>query len=158
MRELVRDHAFHLGAVELVDQATRDGDRCVLRITARGERVRRGVIDQIDTRRGDAKSDRKGLDNVPELRLLPRRELARLALREDELVAGEIRRSGRHAGETERGRHHGNAATRREHLADDVAEGDEEAGEHGDERDGAPAVRGDSVVDVEPGLRSGHSG
>src|SRR5688572_33435494 len=99
MRELVRDHALELGAVQLVDEATRHRDRRVLRVAARGESVRRGVINHIDTRRRDSQSDRKGLDYVPQLRLFPGAELVRLALREDKLVAGEVRRCRRDTGE-----------------------------------------------------------
>ncbi len=48
MRQLVADDALELLAIELLQQARRDRDRGVLGIAAGGERVRGGVVDDVD--------------------------------------------------------------------------------------------------------------
>src|SRR5205823_541165 len=107
-----------LGAVHLVEEPTRDDDRRVPRIATGRERVGRRVLDQEEPRRGHPKTDRERLDDVVKLRLLVRSKLARLALREDELVTGEVRHERRADGERERERQRGDPTAGGEVLAD----------------------------------------
>ena len=69
-----------------------------------------------------------------------------LALRQDELVAGEIghERAARRDGEGERQR--GDAAARSEILADEVREDGDQGGEDSDEKKRSPAIRGGRLV------------
>src|SRR5438132_14157092 len=48
VRELVCDHALELGAIHLVQEAARDGDRGVTRVAPGGERVRRRILDDVE--------------------------------------------------------------------------------------------------------------
>ena len=75
VRHLVRDHAFELGLVELVEQAARGGDGRVLGVAAGSEGVRRAVFDDVDLRHRQAGADAEVLDDAVELRLLLLRHL-----------------------------------------------------------------------------------
>src|SRR6266550_5038437 len=66
--ELVANHALELLTVELLEEPGRDRDRCVLGITTGRERVRRGVVDNVDLRHGHVGGDRHLADDVQELR------------------------------------------------------------------------------------------
>jgi len=50
VRELVAEDALELLAIELVEEAGRDRDRGVLRIPPGRERIRGGVVDDVDLR------------------------------------------------------------------------------------------------------------
>src|SRR5438093_378640 len=147
VRQLVRDHALELRAIKLVEKAARHDDRRVLWVAAGRECIRRGVLDHVEPRRGDAQADRERLDDVVQLLLLVGSELACLALREDEPVPGEVRRERAPDREREREGQHGRTAAGREVLAHEVAEDNDERGEGGDERDRPPPVRRGGVVD-----------
>src|SRR5207253_10552499 len=64
------------------------------RVSAGREGVRRGILDDVELRHRNSEPDRERLDDVVELGLLVRRELAGLALREDDPVTGEVRGEG----------------------------------------------------------------
>src|SRR5437773_8754538 len=121
----------------------------MLRIASGRERVRRGILDDVDLRRWDAEPERERLHDVAKLRLLARPELARLALGEDELVASEVRdqcAAGRYRnGEWQSG----DAPAGREILADEIGEHGDKGGEDRDQKERAPAIRGSRVVDGE---------
>src|SRR2546421_4335522 len=116
----MRDHALELGAVELVEKAARHGNGWVLGIAPGRKRVRRRVLDHVDLRRGDPQAERERFHDVAELRLLARPELAGLALREDQLVAGEVRHERAADRYRERERQCRDAPARREILADEI--------------------------------------
>ena len=153
MRQLVGDDALELSAVELVEEPPRHRDRGVLRIASGGEGVRGRVLDHEDLGRGDAETDRERLDDIAQLWLLRRAELAGLALREDQLVPREVRRERAADGERERNGERGETATRREILSDEVAKYGDERREERDEQDSAPAVCRGRFVNRDPRRR-----
>ena len=145
----MRDDALGLGAIQLVEQPARHRHRGVRRIAARRERVRRRVLDDVELRRGDTQPDGERFDDVPQLGLLARPQLARPALREHELVAGEIGDPRRTDREEEREWHDRGAAAVPEILADEVREDHHDEHEGDEEHDGPHAIRRGGVVDRE---------
>jgi len=67
----------------------------VTRVAPGGERVRRRILDDVELRRRDTESEGEGLDDVVQDLLLVGTDLTGPALREDDLVAGEVRREAR---------------------------------------------------------------
>jgi hypothetical protein len=97
VRELVRDDALELRPVHRVEQPASDRDRGVLRIAACRERVRGGILDDVQLGCRDAESEGERLHDVTQDLLFPVGDLASATLRQDELVArvvGEERRAG----------------------------------------------------------------
>ena len=150
VRQLVRDHSLELGAVELVEKAARDRDRCVLRVPSGRERVWRGIFDQVDLRRRNAEPESQRLDHVPEAQILVRAELARLALREDQLVPREVRHERAAARDREREGKCRDPTARREVFADHVRQHGDEGREHRDQEERAPAIGRGRLVDRKP--------
>ena len=62
--ELVREHAFELDPVHLLEQPGRDRDRRVLRVAAGRERVGRGVVDDVEPRLREPARDAQPFDEV----------------------------------------------------------------------------------------------
>ncbi len=64
VRELVRDHALELHPVHDLEQPGRDRERGVLRVAPGGERVRRGIVDDVELGLREARGDAEALDEV----------------------------------------------------------------------------------------------
>ena len=62
--QLVREHAFELDPVHLLEQPGGDRDRRVLRVAAGRERVRRGIVDDVEARLRQPARDAQPLDEV----------------------------------------------------------------------------------------------
>ena len=68
VRELVAEDALELLAVELLEEAGRDGDRRMRRVAAGGEGVGRGVVDDVDLGHRDVGGDGQLAHDVHQLR------------------------------------------------------------------------------------------
>ena len=77
MRELVREDAGELVAVERFHQRRRHSDDRMLRVTSRRERVRHVAFDDGDARHRQTGALREGADDRTELRRLRRRHILR---------------------------------------------------------------------------------
>ena len=66
--QLVADDALELFPVELLEEAGRDRDGCVLGVAAGGEGVGRGVVDDVDLGHRHIRRQRQLLDDVQQLR------------------------------------------------------------------------------------------
>ena len=75
--EFVRHHAGQFIAGQLLAKPGGDGDGGVLGIAPGGEGVERGVVDHVNARLGNARSDRQFLDHVVQLAVRLRGNLLR---------------------------------------------------------------------------------
>ena len=147
--QLVAHDALELLPVELLEQAGRDRDRCVLRVATGREGVRGGVVDDVDLGHRRVRRDRQLLDDVHELRRGRLVDLVRAGHLEDEGVAGEVRARGDRGADAEGDHHdeHGADRVATDRVADREAEQREQ--DHDDQRqqERVPPVRGDLVVE-----------
>ena len=149
MRELVADDPLELLPVELLEQPCRDRDRGVLRIAPGGERVGRGVVDDVDLRHRHVRGDRHLAHDVHELRRLRLIDLTGAAHGEDQRIAGEVREcAAQRADEHRDDRRADPALGRAEHSeADREAEQREEDDDERRHEERVPPVGGDLVVE-----------
>ena len=89
--ELVGEHAFELDPVHLLEQAGGDRDRRVLRVPAGRERVRRGVVDDVEPRLRQPGRDAQALDEVVVAPVLGPVGRLRATRGERDLVGVEVR-------------------------------------------------------------------
>ena len=143
----MREDAFKLGPVHLLQKPAGDDEGRVRGVTTRREGVGRGILDHVEPGGGDAQADRERLGDVAEHLLFVGSELACPALRQDELVSGEIGDPRRADGDEERDRHDRDTAPAGEVLADEIREHDDDEHERDEEDGGAHAVRRGGVVD-----------
>ena len=87
MAELVREHTGQLALADDVEDPARHRDDRVLRVAAGGERVRRGLIDDEDPRRGKSRGLGDAADDPIELRRLSFGHRFRARERERDAVA-----------------------------------------------------------------------
>ena len=103
VRHLVGDDALELGPVHLRQQAGRDADDRVLGIAARGEGVRRRVVDHVAAGHRDAGGDGQALDGVDEIGELLFRRGPGAADGQDDLVARIVADEGQAGRDDDRG-------------------------------------------------------
>ena len=150
----MREYSLELGAIELLQEASRHRDRRVPRIATCRERVRRGVLDEEDPRLGQTIPDRQRLHHMVQLGLLLLAHLASLRHPENERVAGVVRGDRRERRDAEREGKDEEAAgaPATPDVTEEISEGGDEGDEHGDEKEGLAAVRVRRVVHREPWL------
>ena len=153
VRELVRDDALQLLAVELLEQPGRDRDRRMLRVAAGRERVGRRVLDQVDARHRHVGRDGHLAHDVHQLRGGGLIDLSRAADRQHERVAREVRPDPGQASEEHRADGHGDPTGRFAGHGEADRE-PKESQQDDDERrheERVPPIGGDLVVE-----RAGH--
>ena len=99
VRELVRQHACQLVVVEDLEDAFGGGDRRVLRIASRGERVGRRLRNDVHPRHRQPGALRE-MRHDP-VQAMVRADLLRSVAAQDDLVGPEVRDEVRHDGEQE---------------------------------------------------------
>ena len=102
VRQLVADDALELLAVELLQEAGGDRDRCVLRVAAGGEGVGGGVVDDVDLGHRHVRGDRHLRTTLMSCGAVVASTSLRLRTREHEPVAAEARADAGQAAEDER--------------------------------------------------------
>ena len=141
--QLVADDALELLAVKLLEESGRDGNRRVLRIPTRGERVGCGVLDQVDRRHRDVRRESQFLDDVHQLGRLRRIDPLRVRGGEDEPVAGEVTPERGHDADDQGDQRGPDPAGRiaGQRVADGKAERPEQEADEDRQKERVPAVR-----------------
>ena len=146
---LVADDALELLPVELLEQAGRDGHAGVLRITSRGERVGRRVVDDPYPWRRQTAGEPHLLDDIEQLPVrlggLRAIDLPGAARCHDERVARVVRADAHHGRDDQRQRDAAPAEAGR--IADRTAHDPEQEDDRGDEQPAPPSVAGDLAIE-----------
>ena len=139
MAELVRQHAGHFLAAEVLQQAGIDRDRGMLGAAAGGEGVRLVLVDQVDLRHRQAGALGQLLDDAVELGRLVGPDLLRVGHAQDHAVAVPV-------GEEVHAQRHDQRDDQAGLAAEQVADDQEEAREGRQQEGGAEVVHAENMA------------